>query len=248
MSAPAEPALQVQALSKSFGDHRVLDAIDLQIESGEVLALLGRSGTGKSVLLKLIVGLQQADSGSIRVQGAQVRDATPRQLAEIRTHIGFLFQSAALYDAMTVEENVAFPLRRHRQMSGGKLRDQVRQLLASVGMEGERTSMPAQISGGMRKRVGLARALALSPDVLLFDEPTAGLDPLSAREIGELILAVQQQRNVAAVVVTHDVPLAQMIADRLMLMRDGRIVAAGTFSELQRSSDRFVADFLQVSP
>jgi phospholipid/cholesterol/gamma-HCH transport system ATP-binding protein len=213
--------------------------------SGEILALLGRSGTGKSVLLKLLVGLQRADSGSIRIHGLEICGMTATPLNEIRKRIGFLFQSAALYDAMTIEENVAFPLRRHTTLSDASRREQVRQLLASVGMDKERGKMPNEISGGMQKRVGLARALALAPDILLFDEPTTGLDPITAGEIGELILKLQRQRKVAAIVVTHDVPVARKIADRLALMRDGRIVGAGSFGDLQHSPDRFITKFLE---
>jgi phospholipid/cholesterol/gamma-HCH transport system ATP-binding protein len=206
--------------------------------SGEILALLGRSGTGKSVLLKLLVGLQRADSGSIRIHGLEICGMTATPLNEIRKRIGFLFQSAALYDAMTIEENVAFPLRRHTTLSDASRREQVRQLLASVGMDKERGKMPNEISG-------LARALALAPDILLFDEPTTGLDPITAGEIGELILKLQRQRKVAAIVVTHDVPVARKIADRLALMRDGRIVGAGSFGDLQHSPDRFITKFLE---
>jgi len=249
MTLPASaPALQVSAVSKSFGGQRVLDAIDLQVAPGEILVLLGRSGTGKSVLLKLLVGLQHADSGSIRIHGQEICGIAAGPLNAIRKRIGFLFQSAALYDAMTIEENVAFPLRRHTALSDASRREQVRQLLAIVGMEKELGKMPNQISGGMQKRVGLARALALSPDILLFDEPTTGLDPITARDIGDLIRKLQRQRKIAGLVVTHDVPVARMIADRLLLMRDGRIVCTGTFAELQRSSDPFVADFLQPIP
>jgi phospholipid/cholesterol/gamma-HCH transport system ATP-binding protein len=253
-NATAAPAavtplpLQISALSKCFGTQRVLDGVDVQVAAGEIVALLGRSGTGKSVLLKLIVGLQRADSGSIRIDGVEICGIGEGPLNQLRRRMGFLFQSAALYDAMTIEENVAFPLRRHTRLSDTARHAKVRELLASVGMEKELAKMPNQVSGGMQKRVGLARALALDPELLLFDEPTTGLDPITSGEIGELILSLQRQRQVAAIVVTHDVPLARRIADRLLLLREGRIVGEGTYAELQRGADPFVVEFLQPTP
>jgi phospholipid/cholesterol/gamma-HCH transport system ATP-binding protein len=241
----AAPAIQVKSLRKSFGDQVVLNAIDLEVAQGETLAVLGRSGTGKSVLLKLIVGLQQPDAGSICIHGQEVAGIALQRLNEIRLKIGFLFQSAALYDSMTVGENVAFPLKRHKQMSDASRRQQVKRLLASVGMEKDFDKMPAQISGGMKKRVGLARALALSPDILLFDEPTTGLDPITAGEISELILGLQRQHKMASIIVTHDVQVAGAVADRLALMRDGNILIEGTLDQLHKSHDKFVSRFFQ---
>jgi phospholipid/cholesterol/gamma-HCH transport system ATP-binding protein len=241
----AAPAIQVKSLRKSFGEQVVLNAIDLQVAQGETLAVLGRSGTGKSVLLKLIVGLQQPDAGSICIHGQEVAGIALERLNEIRLKIGFLFQSAALYDSMTVGENVAFPLRRHTKMSRASCRQQVKRLLSSVGMEKDFDKMPAQISGGMKKRVGLARALALSPDILLFDEPTTGLDPITAGEISELILGLQRERKMASIIVTHDVQVARAVSDRLALMRDGNILIEGTFDQLHKSRDKFVIRFLQ---
>lgn len=240
----AGPAIQVSALCKAFAAQKVLDGIDLQVAQGETLAILGQSGTGKSVLLKLLVGLQRPDSGSIRVHGQELAGLPPAQLNALRMKIGFLFQSAALYDSMTVGENVAFPLRRHAVLTERACHEQVLLLLASVGMAEAVDKMPEQISGGMRKRVGLARALALAPDILLFDEPTTGLDPITSAEIGELILKLQRERKVASLIVTHDVRVAHAVADRLALIRDGKILLAGTFAELQASRDGFVAHFL----
>ena len=243
----ATPAIQVKSLRKSFGAQVVLDAIDLKVARGETLAVLGRSGTGKSVLLKLIVGLQQPDAGSICIHGQEVAGIALQPLNEIRLKIGFLFQSAALYDSMTVGENVAFPLKRHTKMSDASRKQQVKRLLASVGMEKDLDKMPAQISGGMKKRVGLARALALSPDILLFDEPTTGLDPITAGEISELILGLQRQHKMASIIVTHDVRVARAVSDRLALMRDGNILIEGTFDQLHKSHDKFVSRFLQLA-
>jgi phospholipid/cholesterol/gamma-HCH transport system ATP-binding protein len=242
----AQPAIRVKSLHKAFGDQAVLDGIDLEVAQGETLAVLGRSGTGKSVLLKLLIGLQQPDSGSIAIHGQEIAGLAFEQLNEIRKKIGFLFQSGALYDSLTVEENVAFPLQRHTTLSEAQQKRRVRELLSSVGLEKDLEKMPAQISGGMQKRVGLARALALSPDILLFDEPTSGLDPITAAEIGELILKLQKDRKMAAVIVTHDVPGARAVSDRLALIGDGKIVAEGTFEQLQKSSKKFVAQFLRL--
>ena len=237
-------AVQVQSVHKSFGAQHVLDGVDLQVAQGETLAILGQSGTGKSVLLKLIIGLQQPDTGSIRIHGQEVAGSDMRKMNELRQKIGFVFQSAALYDSMTVEENVAFPLKRHAQLSDADRRTRVQELLASVGMEEALGKMPDEISGGMKKRVGLARALALAPDILLFDEPTTGLDPITSAEIGELVLKLQRERKVASIIVTHDVQVARMVADRLALLRDGRILITGTFEDLKNSHDAFASKFL----
>src|SRR5579862_697939 len=240
----AAPAIRVNTLHKAFGRQAVLSGIDLEVAQGETLSILGRSGTGKSVLLKLIVGLQSPDSGSICIHGRNIAGLSMSALNEIRKNIGFLFQNAALYDSLTVEENVAFPLRRHVKLSDAQRRQKVRELLASVGMEEALPKMPGEISGGMQKRVGLARALALDPDILLFDEPTAGLDPITAAEIGELILKLQKERKMASIVVTHDIHGAQAVSDRVALLRDGHILIQGTFEELRKSTDPFVIRFL----
>jgi phospholipid/cholesterol/gamma-HCH transport system ATP-binding protein len=241
------PPVQVRSLSKSFGEQTVLNGINLEVAHGETLSVLGRSGTGKSVLLKLIIGLHKPDSGSIRVHGQEVTGLPLKPLNEARKKVGFLFQQAALYDSLTVEENVAFPLRRHSKMPDNERNERVRELLTSVGMDQDAHKMPAEISGGMQKRVGLARALALEPDILLFDEPTAGLDPITAAEIDHLILRLQKERNMTSVVVTHDIHGAQAISDRLALMRDGQILIEGTFEDLQKSRDTFVTQFLSGS-
>jgi len=241
------PPIQVQSLSKSFGKQTVLKGIDLQVAQGETLSVLGRSGTGKSVLLKLLIGLHKPDSGSIRVNGEEVTRLPLKELNEVRKKVGFLFQQAALYDSLTVAENVAFPLRRHSKMSNDQRNQRVRELLASVGMEKDAHKLPAQLSGGMQKRVGLARALALEPAILLFDEPTAGLDPITAAETDDLILRLQKERHMASVVVTHDIRGARAVSDRLALLRDGEILIQGTFADLQKSHDPFVVQFLNGS-
>jgi phospholipid/cholesterol/gamma-HCH transport system ATP-binding protein len=240
-----EVPIAVHALRKSFGDRKVLDGIDLTIARGETVAVLGRSGTGKSVFLKLIIGLQQPDSGSILIHGQDVTGLGLDQLNEVRKKIGFLFQQAALYDSLTVAENVAFPLIRHTQMSEPERKQRVQELLSQVGMERDLQKMPSEISGGMQKRVGLARALALDPDILLFDEPTAGLDPITAGEIGELISDLKQKREITSIVVTHDIHGAKAFSDRLVLLNEGHILAEGTLPDLKKSRDKFVAQFLR---
>ena len=242
------PAVAVEDLSKSFGSQNVLNGISLAVGRGETLAVLGRSGTGKSVLLRLIIGLERADSGSVRIHGQDIADLALDQMGEIRKKMGFLFQHAALYDSLTVEQNVAFPLLHHKkEMSKSERGDRVEELLAEVGMESALAKMPSDISGGMQKRVGLARALALEPDILLLDEPTAGLDPISSGEIDDLILKLQQEHHTASIVVTHDLHSAKTVADRLALLNEGDIVIQGTFEELQESDIEFVREFLKHS-
>jgi phospholipid/cholesterol/gamma-HCH transport system ATP-binding protein len=238
----------VEDLRKSFGNQKVLNGINLAVRRGETLAVLGRSGTGKSVLLRLIIGLEKPDSGLVRIHGQAIAGLDLDQLGEIRKKMGFLFQHAALYDSLTVEQNVAFPLQHHRrEMSRSEQSDRVKELLAEVGMEGDLEKMPSDISGGMQKRVGLARALALQPDILLLDEPTAGLDPISSAEIDDLILKLQEEHHMASIVVTHDLHSAKTIADRLALLNEGDIVIEGNFEDLQKSDDEFVREFLKHS-
>jgi phospholipid/cholesterol/gamma-HCH transport system ATP-binding protein len=250
--APAKddgtPAVAVTDLRKSFGSQRVLNGINLTVTRGETLAVLGRSGTGKSVLLRIVIGLETPDSGSVRIHGQDIAGMGLDQLGAIRMKMGFLFQHAALYDSLTVEQNVAFPLQHHRKdLAKSEVRDRVKQLLAEVGMEGALAKMPSDISGGMQKRVGLARALVLEPDILLLDEPTAGLDPISSAEIDDLVLRLQEEHHMASIVVTHDLHSAKTIADRLALLNEGNVVIEGSFEDLQGSDIEFVREFLKHS-
>jgi phospholipid/cholesterol/gamma-HCH transport system ATP-binding protein len=239
------PPVVLKNLHQSFGSQIVLDGIDLTVTSGETLAVLGRSGTGKSVLLKLIIGLQQPGSGSILIHGQEITRIPLDEMNELRKKMGFLFQHAALYDSLTVEQNVAFPLKRHTKMTESEQGAHVKELLASVGMEADLQKMPSDLSGGMQKRVGLARALALDPTILLLDEPTAGLDPITSAEIDELILKLQEQHDMASIVVTHDLHSAKTIADRIALLHEGRVLIEGTFAELEHSDNEFVSEFLK---
>jgi len=240
--------VSVDNVFKSFGTHKVLNGVSLCVGRGETLAVLGRSGTGKSVLLRLIIGLDKPDSGSIRINGQDIAGLPLDHLGRIRKTMGFLFQHAALYDSLTVAENVAFPLQHHRsEMSKSEQSSRVQQLLGEVGMKGSLDKMPSDISGGMQKRLGLARALALEPEILLLDEPTAGLDPISSREIDELILKLQRERQMASIVVTHDLFSARTISNRLALLDKGNVVIEGKYDELMESDIGFVKDFLKQS-
>jgi phospholipid/cholesterol/gamma-HCH transport system ATP-binding protein len=242
------PVVAVENLRKTFASHTVLNGISLSVGRGETLAVLGRSGTGKSVLLRLIIGLETPDSGSIRIHGQNINGLALDRMGEIRKKMGFLFQHAALYDSLTVGENVAFPLVHHRRdMSRSERGGRVKQLLAEVGMIGDLDKMPSDISGGMQKRVGLARALALEPEILLLDEPTAGLDPISSGEIDDLILKLQRERRMASIVVTHDLHSARTIANNLALLDRGNVVIEGGFEDLQQSDIEFVKEFLRQS-
>jgi phospholipid/cholesterol/gamma-HCH transport system ATP-binding protein len=241
----ADPPIAVAGLRKSFGEQTVLDGITFQLASGQVTCVLGRSGTGKSVLLKLLIGLVTPDAGSIRLEGHDISTASTKALNDARKKVGFLFQQSALYDSMTIEENVAFPLRRHTQLSAAERHDRVHQLLGSVGMDRDLEKMPSDISGGMQKRVGLARALALEPTIVMFDEPTAGLDPITAAEIAKLIIDLRDQRHITSIVVTHDLHTARTIADRLIVLNGGKSLFDGTFDALQQSKDPFIAQFME---
>lgn len=236
--------VEARGLSKAFGKQKVLNGVDLCARGGETLAVLGRSGTGKSVLLKLLIGLERADVGSIRIYGQEATRFGVDQWNLARIKMGFLFQQGALYDSMTVRENVEFPLRRHTDLTEEKLREKSRELLAQVGLEKDAAKMPSEISGGMQKRVGLARALVLEPGILLLDEPTSGLDPITAAEIAKLIRDLQARRGIACIVVTHDVHGARTFCDRLVFLREGRVLLDGTFEELSKSRDSFVRQFL----
>jgi phospholipid/cholesterol/gamma-HCH transport system ATP-binding protein len=240
-----ESAIAIQNVTKSFGEQRVLEGVSFLVQRGETVAVLGRSGTGKSVLLRILVGLEAPDSGAAFILGTNMSEASPQDIAAARKQMGFLFQHAALYDSLTVAQNVAFPLVHHRKdLSPSERGDRVADLLKEVGLDGHLNKMPSDISGGMQKRVGLARALALDPVVLLLDEPTAGLDPISSGEIDELVLTLQKEHQLASIVVTHDMVSAKTIATRIALMDNGKIVIEGSYDDLQKSDERFVSQFL----
>jgi phospholipid/cholesterol/gamma-HCH transport system ATP-binding protein len=237
--------VDVRELHKSFPGQRVLDGVSFQVNKGETLSVLGRSGAGKSVLLKLLIGLQKTDSGSIKILGREITGLRASHLNEIRKRMGFSFQYSALFDSLTIEQNIEFPLIHHTKLSGKRKKDRVVQLLEVVEMEQALAKYPAELSGGMRKRVGIARALALEPEIMLFDEPTAGLDPITANGIDRLILRLSKERQMASIVVTHDMRSAEMISDRVLLLNEGKVRFDGVFQDLRKSEDPFIAEFLQ---
>ena len=237
-------AVELRQVSKSFGDRRVLDNVSLSVPAGRSLCILGRSGTGKSVTLKHIAGLIKPDAGQVFAEGVDITAMTSRALTRVRRRMGFLFQNAALFDSISVGENVAFPLRRHSDLSARAIGDRVRELLASVGLEREFDKMPADLSGGMRKRAGLARAMALEPAILLADEPSAGLDPVTAAEIDDLLGRLKQTAGTTLVVVTHNIPSARRIGDELAFIEAGRLLAMGPASVLDGSDHPLVREFM----
>jgi phospholipid/cholesterol/gamma-HCH transport system ATP-binding protein len=231
-------------VTKSFDTVRVLDRISFDVPRGQVCCIMGRSGSGKSVTLKLLLGLLKPDEGKIYVDDVAIEVLDSAGLVELRKTMGFLFQYSALFDSLSVAENVAFPLRRHTRMSEGEIEDSVRERLADVGLEGELDKMPLDLSGGMRKRVGLARALALKPSILLVDEPSSGLDPITTAEIDSLLMDLKASSKTTMVVVTHNVPSARRIGDQLIVLNDGHILAHGTAEELDHSDDLIVRQFM----
>lgn len=238
-------AVRLDGVVKSFGSRKVLNDVTLEVPAKTGFIILGRSGTGKSVTLRHIIGLVRPDSGRVFVGDEEISALKGPALAAVRRKIGFLFQSAALFDSISVGENVAFPLRRHTKLSDGEIRERAQAKLEAVGLEKEYKRMPAELSGGMRKRAGLARAMALDPPILLVDEPSAGLDPITADEIDDLLLSQKQDGGTTIIVVTHNIPSAKRLGDELVMLHDGRIVARGTVGELEESGDEMVRAFMR---
>jgi phospholipid/cholesterol/gamma-HCH transport system ATP-binding protein len=242
--AVAVPAVRLERVTKTFGTRRVLDDVSFDVAPGSGFIILGRSGTGKSVTLRHIVGLVQPDQGSVFVEGDVISGVSGPELSRIRKKIGFLFQNAALFDSISVGENVAFPLRRHTRLADAEIRQRAQAKLDAVGLGTEFDKMPGALSGGMRKRAGLARALALDPPILLVDEPSAGLDPITADEIDELLLNLKAHSRTTLIVVTHNIPSAKRLGDDLAMLHEGRIIARGTPADLARSPDEMVQAFM----
>ena len=241
------PAIRFEGVSKTFGDKHVLDNVSFDVPQGSVCCILGRSGTGKSVTLKLLLGLLKPDSGKIFLNDLQIESLDSAHLVQARKTMGFLFQYSALFDSMTVAENVAFPLRRHTSMSEDDIMNAVKARLAAVGLEKDLDQMPLELSGGMRKRVGLARALALDPAILLVDEPSSGLDPITAQEIDTLLLSLKSAGNTTIVVVTHNMTSARRIGDQLIVLSEGNIAAQGSVEEMDRSNIEVVRHFMSAT-
>jgi len=240
MSRPAESLIRLDHVSKSFGRRAVIEDLSFEVQASEAFCLLGKSGTGKSVTLKLMIGLLPVDRGSIRIDGDEVQALDRNKLLEVRKKIGFMFQDGALFDSISLSENLAFPLRRHTSKSAQEIRAIVREKLSEVGLEKELNKMPADLSGGMRKRAGLARALVLDPPILLADEPGSGLDPVTAAEIYGLLRELKERRRTTLVVVTHDAARVSGFADRLGILDRGQMIACGTPEDLADSRDELV--------
>lgn len=244
-----EDLIVFEGLQKAFGPKRVYDGLDLTVRRGETLTVIGGSGTGKSVLLKCLIGLLTPDAGSIRFDGRELVGLTESAFIEVRRQIGMLFQGAALFDSLDVGENVAYPIREHFPHIGpGELADRVAQKLEMVGLPGIEKMRPADLSGGMKKRVGLARAIAIDPAVVLYDEPTTGLDPVNTKRIGDLILSLRDRLNCTSLVVTHDMTTVFQVSDRVAFVYNGRIGAVGDPESLRRGPDRMVRGFMEGDP
>ncbi len=236
--------IHIRDLHKSFGTLTVLNGVDLDLFQGENVVVLGRSGTGKSVLIKIISGLLTADSGTVSVLGEDVNTLTSKSWNELRQRIGFSFQNSALYDSMTVRENLEFPLvRNKRNLTRNEINSAVEEVLEGVGLSQVINQMPSELSGGQRKRIGIARTLILKPDIMMYDEPTAGLDPITSIEINNLINKVQEQYNTSAIIITHDLTCARTVGNRVAMLLDGKFLAQGTFEEVFSSSEPRVQSF-----
>lgn len=242
-----KPIVIIKDLKKSYGDNHVLDGFNMELNEGENLVIMGKSGSGKSVMIKCLIGLEEPDSGSIEVMGKNISELSREELDELRTEVGFLFQGSALYDSMSVRENLEFPLRRHTKKFG-IIKDTtplVMEVLESVGLAHTIDLMPNELSGGMKRRIALARTLILKPKIILYDEPTTGLDPITSKEILMLMMSIQKQYNTSSLIITHDVDCARMISNRMILLIDGINYAEGTFESLVVSTDPKVKAFFK---
>jgi phospholipid/cholesterol/gamma-HCH transport system ATP-binding protein len=241
-----QPVITINHLYKSFGSNSVLTDFNFILNKGENVIVLGKSGSGKSVLIKCIIGLLKPDSGEINVLGKDVTDLNQQELDHIRVRVGFLFQSNALYDSMTVRENLEFPLRRHWiKITQAESNDKVMEALANVGLTHTVDMLPAELSGGMRKRIALARTLILNPDIMLYDEPTTGLDPITGREISKLMVELGDKYNTSSLVISHDMNCIRAVADRIVMLIDGRCYAEGNYEELKKNNDPKVKQFFE---
>ncbi|WP_348822801.1 ABC transporter ATP-binding protein [Flavobacterium aestuarii] len=240
----AKPIIAIKDLHKSFGENTILKGINLNLNKGEDLVILGRSGSGKSVTIKCIVGLVKADKGSIQIAGKEITQLEYDELNDLRVKIGFMFQNGALYDSMSVRQNLKFTLKHHtRNLSEEAIEKEIMEALESVGLKESIDKMPAELSGGMQKRIALARALIIKPEIILYDEPTSGLDTITSREISELILDVQKKYKTSSIIITHDMACARITGNRILILKEGEIIAEGTYEELEKSEDEWVRSF-----
>ncbi len=236
--------ISIQNLWKSFGKNNVLKGINLTVNKGENLVVLGQSGSGKSVSIKCLVGLVEADKGQIKVFGTDISKLKSNELNTVRTKIGFMFQNGALYDSMSVRQNLIFTLKHHnKDLAKEEIESKINDVLESVGLKEAIDKMPSELSGGMKKRIAMARTLIINPEIILYDEPTSGLDTITSREISDLILSVQKQYKTSSIIITHDMACAKMTGNRIMILRDGIINAEGTYAELEKSKDEWVRSF-----
>jgi phospholipid/cholesterol/gamma-HCH transport system ATP-binding protein len=240
-----EIVINIEHLKITLGGNEILKDVNLKVHKSETLIILGKSGSGKSVTLKCIIGLMIPDKGKINVLKKNVPDLDLGELQEFRTKIGFIFQSGALYDSMSVRENLEFPLVRHEKLSADEIENRIKEVLSDVGLSESIDKMPSELSGGMRKRIGLARTLILKPEIMLYDEPTTGLDPATSGEISKLILKMQYKFKVSSVIVTHDIKCAELTGNRIVVLKDGIFAAEGKFDELKGSDDEFVRGFFK---
>jgi phospholipid/cholesterol/gamma-HCH transport system ATP-binding protein len=239
-----QPIITIENLHKSFGKNNILKGINLTLNKGEDLVILGRSGSGKSVTIKCIVGLVNADKGSIKISDKEITDLKYEELNSLRVRIGFMFQNGALYDSMSVRQNLKFTLKHHtRDLSEEEIENEIIEALESVGLKESIDKMPAELSGGMQKRIALARALIIKPEIILYDEPTSGLDTITSREISELILDVQKKFKTSSIIITHDMACAKITGNRILILKEGQITAEGTYEELEKSKDEWVRSF-----
>jgi len=245
--ADNDNVIEISNLKKAFDNRIVLRDIDMTVRKGENVVVLGKSGIGKSVLIKCIVRLIQPDEGSIKVFGEEVTTMNPRELNDMRTKVGFIFQGNALYDSMTVRENLEFPLRRNKVINDPKIIDElIVEALENVGLLDSMHKMPSELSGGMKKRIGLARTLILKPEIVLYDEPTTGLDPLTSREISNLIVDIQTKYKASSIIITHDLNCAKITSNKMLILQDGVFIAKGTFDELKNSEDEWVKSYFKI--
>ena len=237
--------IKISGLKKSFGTKRVLDGVDLEIDKGKITVIIGRSGEGKSVLIKHIIGLLRPDDGQILLDGQEISSMNERDWGEVRKRFGMLFQGGALFDSMTVGENVGFPRKEHTDLADEDIMKVVDEKLRRVGLVGVEHMMPAELSGGMKKRVGLARAIVMDPEVVLFDEPTTGLDPIMSDSIADLVLDTQRSLQTTYILITHDIPFTYKIADKIAMLHEGRIIEQGSVEEMKKNQNPVVRQFLE---